>query len=273
MSRLLHARFLQVRKDPLVQLGMVFMFIIGVVLAGLAYYLQEKQSVEVGLEDIIYLYMPIIGLMSGMYCSYLSGQEYYDGTIRNKLIVGHTRVTIYFSNLLINIIVIFCFWMVILLTETVLGLLLLKGTDIDIGEVCTTFLGIFLAIVALCAIFTLIAMSGQNHRTSDAVCLLLACLMLFAALYLMELMAQLKDYDEMTEEGVYVMIDKNEPLYPVIHHRKEYEFFYDLLPSGQIAQYVSKDVRRPERLPLCSAGIIVVTTAFGVFLFRRKNIQ
>lgn len=273
MSRLLHAEFLRVRKDPLVRLGMVFMFVLGIILAGAAYYIQIKQPVDIGLEDIIYLYLPIVSLMSAVFCSYLSGQEYCDGAIRNKLVAGHTRAAVYLSNFLINVIVVFCLCLVTFLTETVLGLLLLNETQIDIKELCASFLGSFLAIVAFCAIFTLIAMAGQNHRTSDAVCLLLACIMLFVALYLMLIMAELKDYDEMTERGVYVIVDKGDELYPVIQYRDTFEFIYDLLPSAQIVQYVSKDVRRPERLPLCSTGIIVVATAFGVFLFRRKNIQ
>lgn len=276
MSRLLHARFVLVRKDPLVRVAIVFLFLLGIFLVGIACHIGIKENQVMYLDDIIYIDLPIICLMCAVVCSYLSAQEYCDGAIRNKLIAGHTRVAIYLSNFIINVIVVFCFWLVAFLTEIALGWLLLDGLQTDVSKLFTTCLGILLAIMALCAIFTMVAMSCQNNRTSDAVCLLLACILLFSSMFLMMVMDQLKDYDALAEDGadgIVYTVDKDDELYPIIQHRETYEFLYDFLPTGQIIQYICRNVKRPQRLPLCSAGIIVVTTSFGALIFRKKNIQ
>ena len=182
-------------------------------------------------------------------------------------------MAIYLSDFIINVSVVLSLVCITFLTEMVLGTLLLDGTQIEFSNIFAVLMGSLLAIIALCAMFTLISMSGQNHRTSDAICLLLACILLFVSMYLMLLMVELNQYDEEKKEGYEMIITEEDALYPILQNREIYEFIYDLLPSGQIAQYVSKDVKRPERLPVCSAGIIIVTTAFGVMLFQRKNIQ
>lgn len=272
MSRLLHSGFVRAWKDPLVRMGMVTMFLLSVVLIGIAYFTKIKNHEFIYLDEIVYLYLPIIGIMSAIFCSHLSGQEYCDGAIRNKLVAGHSRVAIYLSDFIINIGVVFCLTLVTFLTEAILGGLLLDGIQATFSQVFVAILGSLLAIMALCAIFTLIAMSGQNHRTSDAICLLIVCILVFVSLCLMLVMVELKGYDEERKEEGEVYITEEDALYTILKNRELYEFSYDLLPTGQIAQYVSKDVQRPKQLPLYSAGIIVVTTTFGVLLFRRKNI-
>lgn len=273
MSRLLYAGFVRVKKDPLVRMGMIIMVILSVFLVLFSYYTGIKEKALISLDDILYVYLVLIGLMSAVFCSYLSGQEYSDGVIRNKLAAGHTRVSIYVSNLIINVSVVCGLWLISLLTQTVLGIWLLDGIQTDAREVFVTLLASLLTLIALCAIFTMIALAGQNYKASDAVCLMIACTLSFAAIYLMLLMVELKNYDDAVADGVEVIVQKDEAIYPVIHHRKTYEFIYDLLPSGQIAQYISKDIKHPERLPWCSAGIIVVTTSLGIVLLQRKNIQ
>lgn len=58
----------------------------------------------------------------------------------------------------------------------------------------------------------------------------------------------------------------------MILKRNVYEFLYDVLPYGQARQYVSKDVKHPGRLWVYSLWWILVTTSFGVLVFRKKNI-
>jgi len=55
--------------------------------------------------------------------------------------------------------------------------------------------------------------------------------------------------------------------------RKVYEFLYDFLPGCQMLQITQQNPENPERLPIYSFSIIVVTTACGIFFFRRKNLK
>ena len=51
------------------------------------------------MDKMMLNYINIIGLFMAMFTSLFIGTEYDYGTIRNKIIVGHSRTSIYFSNL------------------------------------------------------------------------------------------------------------------------------------------------------------------------------
>lgn len=273
MSRLLHAGCVRVKKDPLYRMGIVLMVLLGIFLVGIAYYTGIKENEPMYLSEILYIYLPVIGFMCAIFCGYFSGQEYYDGTIRNKLIAGHSRTEIYFSNVIINVCAMLLLWLILLLTEIILGTLLLDGIGADVGKLLGIFMGSLLTIMALCSIFTLIAMVNQNYSTSDAICILVACILLCSSLYVWSVVGEIHDYDRMVKEGYAPYVDKSDALYPRLKNRESYEFLHDCLPSGQMIQYVSMNVRSPKRLPLYSLGIIFVTTSFGVFVFQKKNIR
>lgn len=278
MSRLLHAGRVRVGKDPLYRMGMILMVLLGVFLVGIAYYTGIKEHEPMYLSEILYIYLPVIGFMCAIFCGYFSGQEYYDGTIRNKLIAGHSRTEIYFSNVIINVCAVLLLWLILLLTEIILGTLLLDGIGAEVvgadgDKLLGIFMGSLLTIVALCSIFTLIAMVSQNHSTSDAICILVACILLCSSLYVWSVVGEIQDYDRMVEEGCDPYVDKSDAFYPRLKNRESYEFLHDCLPSGQMIQYVSMNVRSPERLPLYSLGIIFVTTSIGVLVFQKKNIR
>jgi hypothetical protein len=55
--------------------------------------------------------------------------------------------------------------------------------------------------------------------------------------------------------------------------RTVYEFLYDFLPGCQMRQIAEQNPENPERLPLYSLLITVVTTACGIFFFRRKDLK
>ena len=55
--------------------------------------------------------------------------------------------------------------------------------------------------------------------------------------------------------------------------RKIFQFIIDFLPSGQSLQLSGQSAVHLKLMPLYSAVIILVTNAFGMFLFGRKDIR
>lgn len=51
------------------------------------------------------------------------------------------------------------------------------------------------------------------------------------------------------------------------------EFCNDFLPSGQVMQLSMMSVNEPALLSLYSAGILLVSTGVGIFIFRKENIK
>ena len=55
--------------------------------------------------------------------------------------------------------------------------------------------------------------------------------------------------------------------------RERLVFIYNALPAGQEMQYSKKNIDNLNEICLYSVGITVITTAIGVFLFRKKDIK
>ncbi len=51
------------------------------------------------------------------------------------------------------------------------------------------------------------------------------------------------------------------------------EYIYDLIPTGQIIQMQSDTFVPCVQFPVLSAGLIVLNTAAGYLLFRKKDIK
>lgn len=57
----------------------------------------KQSGYPTALDDRFFAYSFFIGILSAIFCSLFTGTEYSDGTIRNKIVVGHSRISIYLS--------------------------------------------------------------------------------------------------------------------------------------------------------------------------------
>ena len=102
MIKLLRAGFFRLKKEI-----MFWLFIIATILvAGIRIL---TTSHDEPLDKFLYDYIIYIGLFIAMFVSVFVGKEHSEGIIRNKIIVGHNRISIYISKLIISIVVsVFC---------------------------------------------------------------------------------------------------------------------------------------------------------------------
>lgn len=98
MSRLLSASFIRLRKDKLFWIGTLFMVAAGIFIPVMRYMDMQRSQYTVTLDNGFFVGSILIGIVSAAFCSLFIGTEYNDGTIRNKVVVGHTRVSIYMAN-------------------------------------------------------------------------------------------------------------------------------------------------------------------------------
>ena len=98
MRSLLSANFLRLKRSHLFWGTLILSFGFGVWVAVTQVLEQMRYG---GFEDspAFSRYTSIIGVVIAVFVSMFFGTEYSDGTIRNKLITGRSRVSIYLANL------------------------------------------------------------------------------------------------------------------------------------------------------------------------------
>ena len=120
----------------------------------------------------------------------------------------------------------------------------------------------------------MIAMLGQNKAAVAVTCILSAFLLLGAGAYVNSRLNEPKTYPSYNISGGGTSTTEIEnPRYLEGTERELYQFLYDFLPGGQAVQCSTMESVHPQRLPVYSVIIVVVTTGLGLFFFQRKDLK
>lgn len=274
MSKLLSANFMRLRKEKIFWVLFFFMCMLGIVFPTLIKIDEMRTGFINNIDNAFGQYAAFIGIAMAIFCSFFIGQEYSDGTIRNKIISGKKRTDIYLANFvtctLVSVILCCGFFLMYLLA----GIPLLGFFSIDIKIVFQLFLTVIFLAIAFSAIYTLIAMLSANKAVTAVICILLAFLFLFFGMQLNQMLSQPETVLGMTiEEGVQVSKEFPNPNYLSTEERKIVQFAYDFTPGGQVAQCVSMDAVNLPVLPLYSSMIVLSTTGIGLLCFKKKDLK
>ena len=274
MSKLLSAGFIRLRKDKIFWIALIFMFGAGVFFPVMRYIDMQKSGYINNIDNGFFACALFIGVVMAAFCSLFIGTEYSDGTIRNKVVIGQKRTSIYLSNLIICALVSVVMCAAFFIAYLCIGIPLLGFFEMDIKQVLLFTLAVFVLAIAFASIFTLISMLNHNKAITAVVCILLAFLLLFAG-------AQFNKMLNEPETNMGLMMTDNGQEYQEIPNpnyleggeRKVVQFLYDFVPGGQALQCVSLEANNITVLPAYSLIIIVLTTGFGVFFFKKKELK
>lgn len=215
------------------------------------------------------------------------GTEYSNGTMRNKLMVGHKRGTVYLANFITCTAAIFIINAVYMAVNFIFGRLILPDTYMTLSQFIPLALMQLLAFTSLSAILVFIAMLVHSKSASAVMALLLAMFMMMAVLFIEDQLREPEFYGE--DGGTYIMgtgfdeetgeiefVDMSgqpNPRYVGGTKRKVIQAVNDAMPIGQCINIVGE---QSEKIPIMSAyslGNIVVFTGAGLLLFRKKNLK
>ena len=274
MSKLLSAGFIRLRKDKIFWIALIFMFGAGVFFPVMRYIDMQKSGYINNIDNGFFACALFIGVVMAVFCSLFIGTEYSDGTIRNKVVIGQKRTSIYLSNLIICALVSVVMCAAFFIAYLCIGIPLLGFFEMDIKQVLLFTLAVFVLAIAFASIFTLISMLNHNKAITAVVCILLAFLLLFAG-------AQFNKMLNEPETNMGLMMTDNGQEYQEIPNpnyleggeRKDVQFLYEFVPGGQALQCVSLEANNITVLPAYSLIIIVLTTGFGVFFFKKKELK
>lgn len=226
---------------------------------------------------ILCSYLPIIlAVVVGLYI----GTEYRDGTVRNKIIAGHGRFRIYFANL----ITVFAAQIIIFLTSvaSVLasGIPVFKMTPgLSIGYYLKVSSMILLAGFACCAVFIAVSMCVQSKSTGVVIVMIISMMFLMSSVQIREMLnapEYYEAYSYVDDEGKTVKEPRRKNSnYLRGTKRKVYETIYKADPYTPMIE-LSNESELPEKsyeFPLYSCGLIIVSSAVGSAIFKKRNLK
>lgn len=220
-----------------------------------------------------FIYNPVI---LAAFITLFLGTEYSDGTIRNKLSTGHSRLAVYGANLCISMGMSVLFVLIQIVISLGIGLLLFEPFRMPLEAIITAAITACLTAASSAAIYTALAMNIQNKAISVITTISLA----FAVMLMVGLIAgvlyapeMVYEYTEKTENGlIYGPLVPN-PGYIRGTARSIAQWVNDILPHGQLYSVYSYDFDRCARWPVLSAIIMILSTVFGAFLFHKKDLK
>lgn len=234
------------------------------------------------------------------------GTDFSDGTIRNKLMVGHRRINVYLANLITLIAGSLILYLVGVLTSYLFGLIFFKYAVLSAWTICKALLTSMLVIIAAASIFTFLSMLFTHLKAGCVVVSIVAAWVMFVGAMIVQAeLSQVAVYDEFTYADIntreyyefpcdindvtdemleemnlersdlddLMWMGSDNPYYPQ-GIKLALCKFVDTATPGAHLYYVSEwEFDRNKTAVVWSAVWIAVTTAAGLAIFRKRNLK
>lgn len=275
MIKLLNAGFTRLRKNRTFKGLIVFTIILALYMILMSYSSVKNYGDTIEVEQLMLNYATIVGIVIAIFTSLFLGVEYSDGAIRNKISIGHKRVNIYLSNLIITTITSLLSYILYLILIALMGIPLFGGIIISFSTLLIMLGCIFVTVIAYASIFTFIAMMISNKTITAIVSIMISFGLMMIALTCLNILQapEFNDYATIEETGEYKIEQVPNPKYPSEAKRKVYQALLDINPAGQMFQIAGRTAPNLKVLPIYSLGILVVYTSLGLVLFKKKELK
>lgn len=274
MINLLNAGFTRLKKNKLFWILTIFTIGLALFMIYTQYSDMKKYKEVIEVEQLMLNYSTIIGVVISIFVSLFLGIEYSDGGIRNKISIGHKRINIYLSNLIIIVITSLLSYLLFLMIITIIGIPLFGNITIPISSLFSLLGCIFITIVAYSNLYTFIAMMISNKTITAVISIMLAFGMMMGALICFRVLDTQKYIQSASMvNGEMKFEEVLNPKYPSETKKKVCQTLLDINPAGQMFQIVGRSAPNLKVLPLYSLGILFTFTSTGIVLFNKKELK
>lgn len=276
MNKLLSANFSRLKKDKIFWAFLVFMLLLGLYrVCGAVYYFKKYDELK-SMESLFFNYTAVIGILTAAFGCLFVGTEQKDGGIRNQLIVGHLRGSIYVANLITVTAAALFMCFAYLVPVSAIGFPILGFFRGPIHIIFICILGSLIMVFAFSALITLLAMLITN-KSLAVVIGILSVVAFFVLSIFMDARLSAPEYIE----GIVITDNLGDMKKELIENhqylegtkRTIFQFIHDFLPTGQAVQYFQVSALHLWQMPLYSLGIGIISTVFGVISFHKKDIN
>lgn len=274
MIKLLNAGFTRLRKNKLFWILTIFSIGLALFMIYTRYSDMKTYGDVIEIEQLMFNYSTMIGIVIAIFTSLFLGVEYSDGAIRNKISIGHKRSNIYLSNLLITTITSLFSYILVIVVVAIIGIPLFGGITMEFSKLLMILGCILITVIAYSSIFTFIAMMISNKTIIAIVNIMLTFILTMIALTCFNTLSA----QEYIQEGSFVngemkFEEVKNPKYPSEEKKKLCQTLLDINPAGQMFQLAGRTAPNLKVLPLYSLGILVVFTGTGLVLFKKKELK
>ena len=249
----------------------------GVIVPVIAHFEMQKYGVSYSSESRLAWHALLTGVFTALFTAWFLGTEYSDGTIRNKLIAGHTRRNIYLASLGICVFAHTVILILHMFIISVLGQWLIAPFGMNAGKFVLFYLLSLLIGITFTSLYTMFVMLNQNKSASVMLCALV-CLALFcASFYIYSILSA----PEMVPTGYALSIDgvlvergmEPNPKYVQGFRRTVYEWLLYILPYGQSIKLAQMELEDALGMVVCNLCLTAGTVFAGLHLFERKDLR
>ena len=277
MRNLITANFFRFRKDRFswcVVGIIVILSLVNVFNSARSYEAMADAGYILSLEDYYFNQAPLIGAFLALLISMFLGTEFSEGTIRNKLCIGHKRNEIFLSNFIscaLATIALTSVWL--LISALLFGLI--GPLEMSISEFVGCILVAMGFAVSFAALYTVIGSLSSNKAMTIIYTFAVFIIFAIAASGLYDRLCEPEMNEGMMLVGTQLveMEPTPNPLYLSGAIRTVCEVALELLPTGQALLLSDVAVEYPVRAISLSAVFTIVTLLVGSMLFRRKDIK
>ncbi len=276
MNKLLRSNFSRLWKSKIfwICMGAMLVYAIVYMLNGCRQAEMDMSEYQYSIDNYYFHFALLIGFFCALFSSMFFGTEFSDGTIRNKIFVGHTIESIYLAGLITTFtatLLIMSVWLVgALAAVPTLGF-----WKIGVFRLVMFLLISVMFVLAFSAIFTVINMLSSNKALTVLVSILLFLGLLVFASVIYNSLSEPETVSGVliTQNGLEMAEPSPNPNYITGVKREIFSFIVDFLPTGQGIRLWRLEITNPVRMLASSLFIAVISTSGGLFAFKRKNIK
>lgn len=273
MIKLLNAGFTRLRKNKLFWLLTLFSIVLALFMIYFRYNDMKAYEDTVKVEQLMFNYSTIIGIVMSIFTSLFLGVEYSDGAIRNKISIGHKRVNIYLSNFIVTTITSLFSFILFIIVVAIVGIPLFGGITISFSQLLMILGCMFVTVIAYSSIFTFIAMMISNKTITAIVSIMFTFGLMMITLTCFNILNEQEYVDEYTMiNGKMEVREVKNPKYPSEEKKKVCQTLVDINPVGQMIQ-LAEGTANIKVLSIYSLGIVVIFTGVGLVLFKKKELK
>lgn len=272
MSRLLRANFARLWKNRLFWISVMTVL----ALAAVAVF-DQAQYTDVP-DGLLFSGTNVISVIAAVFISIFIGMEYSDGTMRNKLAVGHSRAAVYVANLIVCVAAALIMHIALIAVVVCLGIPVIGTFTLEAGLAAELFIYSILVVTVYAAVFVLCSMLITGKAAGAITAILLTFVMIGTAITLFRVLdasEYSQDYvlDEESETG-YSAESRPNPRYLTGAKRRAAELILNLLPAGEAMKIQMSDPSEiPDQIPFWAVSVTAVSVTAGVTVFRKRDLK